>query len=330
MEHPFTTFTNILRQQVIEPIEYAVQSFDPEQPNYNPPLQEALYSKKLVPVANRTTKREAMYIAEIPSSFCRNSSTLLSINELQFFENITHIGANAFSGCTNLSTIILPHGLRYMASEVFSYCTSLHSIILPDNIELIPTNCFDECVNLSNIKIGENTKDILGYAFYNCGMEEVTIPQNIQNIFPTAFNGCKQHDRIIVHPDNATYFNDENGLLYDRREDVLVICPKGKTSENLEIKVNISTIGPYSFYGVYNVKSITIPSSVNRIDSYSFSMGGHVQTFKCLSETPPSLGSNNPFGNASGTTLYVPSQSVDTYKNNSAWNVFKEILPIEE
>ena len=330
MEHPFTTFTNILRQQVVEPIEYAVQSFDPEQPNYNPPLQEALYSQGLVPVANRTTRERAMQIIEIPPSFCRNNSALLSINELQFFENVTRIGNNAFRLCTNLSTAILPHGLRYIESEAFSNCTSLHTIILPYNIEQITTKCFEECVNLSNIKIGENTRDILGYAFYNCGMEEVTIPQNIQNIFPTAFNGCKNHDRIIVHPDNADYFNDENGLLYNKIGTVLIICPKGKTSENLEIKINISTIGPYSFYGVYNVKSITIPSSVNRIDSYSFSMGGHVQTFKCLSETPPSLGSNNPFGNASGTTLYVPSQSVDTYKNNSKWNVFKEILPIEE
>lgn len=305
MEHPFTTFTNILRQQVIEPIEYAVQSFDPEQPNYNPPLQEALYSKKLVPVADRTTKREALTITDTGINFALNNRNLTSLDEFIFFKNLEIINRYSFKLCTNLTSVTIPQKVSALYSDTFYFCSSLEVVNIPDNVRAIDDYSFGSCGNLRSVSFGSGLSYLSSMAFYNCILLE----------------------EFVVSPSNQNFYSDSNGVLYDKNMSTIVRFPSNLNIANYSIPNGVTTIGARCFNNNQHIVNLTLPSTIRTIGFNATNEFVNLQSIICPIETPPST---QTLKNMSNVTLYVPSQSVDTYKNNSAWNVFKEILPIEE
>lgn len=331
MEHPFTTFTNILRQQVIEPIEYAVQSFDPEQPNYNPPLQQALYSKKLVPVADRTTKREAKLVKSLPNEFLRGNSTIESADELRYFSNISSIGYECFHACSNLVSISLPDSITTFHSSggQFLYCINLREISLPTNLTAITPRCFEDCRMLSHVDIGENTIEILGSPFEGCAkLGNIRIPKNMSSISNSAFGfaSIAGLTRVDVDIENEYYSSDEQGALYDKKNKYLMLYPK--LSENTEYTIANGTgaILNYAFRGNAYLTKLVIPSTMTHIRRQAMAYMNSIQTLVCHATSVPYVYDTLPYS----AVLYVPSQSVDLYKNDSNWKYFKEILPIEE
>ena len=331
MEHPFTTFTNILRQQVIEPIEYAVQSFDPEQPNYNPPLQEALYSKKLVPVADRTTKREAKLVKYLPNEFLRGNSTIESADELRYFSNISSIGYGCFHACSNLVSISLPDSITtfHSSGQQFLYCINLREISLPTNLMTITRECFEECRMLSHMDIGENTIEIVGSPFEGCAkLGNIRIPKNISSISTSAFGyaSIAGLTRVDVDIENEYYSSDEQGALYDKTNKFLMLYPKLGENTEYTIADGTSAILNYAFRGNAYLTKLIIPSTMKSIGRKAMEYMNSMQTLVCHATSVPSVYDTLPYS----AVLYVPSQSMDLYKNHSKWKNFKEILPIEE
>lgn len=305
MEHPFTTFTNLLGQQVVEPIEYAVQSFDPEQPNYNPPLQQALYSKGLVPVADRTTKREALTITDTGINFALSDKNLTSLDEFIFFKNLEIINGYSFKLCTNLTSITIPEKVSALYSDTFYFCSSLEVVNIPDNVQSIGDYSFGSCHNLRSVSFGSGLSYLGSMAFYNCMLLE----------------------EFVVSPSNQNFYSDSNGVLYNKNMSTIVRFPSNLNIANYSIPNGVNTIGSRCFNKNQHIVNLTFPETIRTIELNATNEFVNLQSIICPIETPPST---QTLKNMSNVTLYVPSQSVDTYKNNSAWNVFKEILPIEE
>ncbi len=73
-------------------------------------------------------------------------------------------------------------------------------------------------------------------------------------------------------------------------------------------------------YSCSNLANITIPQNVTSI--------GHASFYRCTSLTgvtiqaitPPTLGSGVFSGTSSNLVIYVPSESLDTYKEASGWS----------
>lgn len=305
MEHPFTTFTNILRQQVNEPIVYAVQSFDSNQPNYNPPLQQALYSKGLVPVADRTTKREALNVTDTGINFSLSYKNLTSLDEFVFFKNLEIINSYSFKSCTNLTSVIIPEKVSRLSDDTFYLCQNLEVVNIPDSVEYIGDYSFGSCQKLRSVSFGSGLSTLGSMAFYNC------ISLN----------------EFVVSPSNQNFYSDNNGVLYDKNMSTIVRFPSNLNIANYSIPNGVATIGPGCFNKNQHIVNLTFPDTIRTIRSNATNEFENLQSIICPIDTPPST---QAFRNVSNVTLYVPSQSVDTYKNNSAWNVFKEILPIEE
>jgi len=57
----------------------------------------------------------------------------------------------AFSGCTNLTGIILPSGITSIGASAFSGCNSLASITLPSGITRIGASAFSGCTSLVSV-----------------------------------------------------------------------------------------------------------------------------------------------------------------------------------
>ncbi len=73
--------------------------------------------------------------------------------------------------------------------------------------------------------------------------------------------------------------------------------------------------------------SIVIPSTVTNIGDYAF-FDASLKSLTCEAATPPALGTDAFYGYVYSATLYVPGQSINTYKSTKGWKSFYKIQAI--
>ena len=111
--------------------------------------------------------------------------------------SVTTIGANAFWGRTDITSITIPAGVKSIDTTAFRGCTSLKSVTLPDTL----------------IKIG-------GYAFSGCtGLTTVTIPSGMTSIGPYVFNKCTNLTSAmipesVIHVDYWAFYECDDLEIY--------------------------------------------------------------------------------------------------------------------
>ena len=124
---------------------------------------------------------------------------------------------------------------------------------------------------LTSIKLPVNLKSIGGSAFYYCyGLTgTLTIPASLTSIGSYALYGCTGLSAYSVDATNTRY-SSSNGILLNKKQDSLFICPSAKTG-TFSIPTTVTYIGASAFdYCTGLTGSLTIPASVKTIDSYAF------------------------------------------------------------
>ena len=146
---------------------------------------------------------------------------------------VTSVGAHAFDGCSELTSVILPEGLTSVKASAFSGCTSLESITLPDSVTEVGNSAFGGCTALSQITLSESLESIGDYAFSSCtSLSSIYIPDSVTVIKGHAFAG--------------------SGL------------------ESIRMSDNIDSMGTYVFENCGQLAEITWPASMRRVPLYSF------------------------------------------------------------
>ena len=98
---------------------------------------------------------EAALVTDLEDVFCEDT-TITSFNELQYFTGLASIGECAFSGCNNLTSIILPNQVKSIDAHAFAGCSTLTSIIFPDNVTRIDIYAFLDCTSLVELHIPQS------------------------------------------------------------------------------------------------------------------------------------------------------------------------------
>ena len=111
-------------------------------------------------------------------------------NLTQFdFSNIKRIEKRAFSE-SGLQKVCLPQNIECISGWTFSKCKELRSVEWNCKCDVIPVFCFLRCSNLTQFDFS-NIKRIDRAAFYESGLKEVCLPENIECIIEGAFCRCK-------------------------------------------------------------------------------------------------------------------------------------------
>lgn len=123
-------------------------------------------------------------------------------------------------------------------------------------------------------EIKGRTVTALGYnAFFNHGIiQSVKIGKNIKEIAPEAFMFAHKLKSITVDSGNK-YFSSKDGILYNKSKTKILCYPHNKSGATFKIPSTVKTIESGAFYVNRNLKTLTIPSSVTRINDLSISGG---------------------------------------------------------
>lgn len=230
---------------------------------------------------------------------------------------VTEIGTMAFDECENLYSVTIPNSISKIGNSAFSYCYNLRSIDIPLSVTDIGKKAFYECRSLQEILIPEAITGWQDYLFYGCtSLKSIRIPEGVTSIGDCCFFNCQ-------------------------------------SLKEIDLPNTIISMGQCTFYGCKNLKSIVIPNEITnipfnclsdcvslqtvvfgeRVKKFSgeqFWNCGELQTLVCLNPIPPTCESRT-FKNISRVkvTLYVPTQSIDLYKNAPEWEGFFNIIGIE-
>ena len=192
----------------------------------------------------------------------------------------TTIGDNAFSGCTNLT-----------------------SIVIEDSVTSIGTYSFFGCSSLTSIDFGKGIKTIGNAVFYYCSsLTYIVIPDSVETIGLNAFYTCYFHIGNFINNSSATGY-PWSAIIYD-------------TIQDDGLYINGTTVVGCK----ENATNVTIPESITDIGDGAFIGCSSLNEITCLATTAPTLNVNVFIGLPSNGTLTYPCESdYSTWLEQLGW-----------
>lgn len=243
-------------------------------------------------------------------------------------EGTTVIASQAFKGCNQLTSLVLPNTVHILSgSSIFENCAMLVSVNIPEGVTALGEFTFSNCSSLKAIDLPSTLASLGSYCFGDCWMIEsitcrattppeangsslsgvnymipIYVPAGTAEIYKAAdgWSGFTDYRDII---DGCVVASGECGaegnnlmwILYC--DSVMTIrgtgamenysfnsdgqapwAEHGLEIRDIVIEEGVRTIGAYAFYnagsytnGAYNnVRSVTIPSTVTKLQNNYF------------------------------------------------------------
>lgn len=113
------------------------------------------------------------------------------ISEIVFPESLKRISAHAFANCMNLTSLKCNDGLEFIGAYAFIGCTHIQDVYLGKSLKSIKEYAFSSNNALTQITFPYGLKKIEKDAFGNSVMDEVFIPDSVNEIGIASFTGTK-------------------------------------------------------------------------------------------------------------------------------------------
>ena len=182
-------------------------------------------------------------------------------------EKVNYVGEYAFAYCSRLENVAFwsyPY-LTVLNQYAFAQCTSLQAIDLSSAGRTIPKGLCYGCTSLKKVIFPEDLIRIYDRAFYNCGFEELYLPEYIMFLDEGCISHCENLRKFYI-PDNSLVIPDAPEQFINA-EDTVHYVKEGSGIHNLLEKWNSEG---YDFKIAFT-RELTIPQS-----SYTIAVGESV------------------------------------------------------
>ena len=196
------------------------------------------------------------YIGQEAFSNCSDLTSVTIPNSVESIE------WNAFNNCYGLTSITIPNSVRFIESAAFFCCSNLTSVTLGNSVTKIGDLAFFCCSNLVSINIPESVTSIGDQAFYACHrLTSINIPRSVTNIGDDAFTICSGLTSISVEEENTVYDSRDNcnAIILTAKDELVVAC-KNTTFPN-----SVKSIAGSAF-NYLDITSFNLPKTVTKIE----------------------------------------------------------------
>ena len=239
------------------------------------------------------------------------------------------IGQAAFRDNSMLQSVTIPSSVTSIGSFAFEDCTGLTSLTLSDSVTSIGYDAFYGCTGLTDVTIGSGITSFGSYAFYGCNsltsitIDAVTPPTLGTDVFKNT-NNCPIYVPSESVQAYKTAWPQYASRIYAQVSPYALFnsMVDGSVSGAFEIPDGTLHIGPYAFYGLSGITSVTVPDSVTSIVSYAFQGCSSMASITFTSERPPVAGYEIFTETNPNLVIYVPAASVDAYKGADGWHYY--------
>ena len=212
------------------------------------------------------------------------------------------IDNNAFKGCANLKSVVVPSGVTHIGNMAFQSCSGLTSITMPNTLKSIGQQAFYRSA-LANVSIPNSVTSIGDFAFaYTSSLRSANIP----NKLTTTANSMFMNSGLasITIPSSIKTINDYT----------FADC---SNLTNITIPSNVTKIG-YSAFSRTGLTSVTVPNSVTSLGEYCFDHNGNLRSVSIgsgVTELPACI-----FASCSALTSVSLSSSLRTIRHDAFAN----------
>lgn len=256
-----------------------------------------------------------------------NSISAISVGGILYGGNIIYAEYNnavtlpSYNSNTTLKKIVLNNSsFTTLAASTFSDCTSLIEIDMP-YITRIIRNTFKRCTALTNINLS-NVQEILPGAFRSCtslsghlDISKATLIGYGESSDNGAFMGCTGITSVTI---GAVEPYDSS-----KRNAAFQYCT-GLTTATI---LGGTSTGRATFNRCTSLRTVYLPDTITEIGLYAFGYNSNL-TLYIRATTPPNI-LNYAFRSAGISAIYVPAESVETYKTASGWSTYASIIQAE-
>lgn len=113
---------------------------------------------------------------------------------------------------SDITSVTIPEGVKYINYGAFQQCTSLKNIKLPNSLVRINGSAFKECTSLSALSLGEGLKTVDREVFKGCvGLKKVALPSKLETLEYEAFADCSNLENVtfpntLTTADEAAFY----------------------------------------------------------------------------------------------------------------------------
>lgn len=195
----------------------------------------------------------------------------------------TMANSHVFETAGEHTVIYAPYSPNNLPSGLFNGCDMLTEIRIPNTIASLPPNFLRSCVSLVSLTIPDSVTSIgQNFCTYSESLTDVHIGTGLTSISRYSFGACSALTSFLV-PDNITTIEE----------------------------------GAFQTSGLTD---ITIGNGITTIGSLAFQFTS-IERLTLHASTPPSIASDT-FGELTGFNIYVPSNSVNAYKQANGWSTY--------
>ena len=232
------------------------------------------------------------------------------VRELYVDENDV-LGDYMFSGCSALTSLILPSNVTEIGNSAFVNCRGLTSMKIPSSVTNIGDCAFLNCSGLTSLVISSGVTKIGDSAFRNCsGLTSLVIPSGVTEIGFFAFRNCSGLISLVISSGviDGSAFENCSGLT------------------SLIISSGVTKIDSSAFKNCSGLTSLVIPSGVTEIGWFAFENCSGLTSIYVYAEHIYTSGLVAFEGcDKNNCKVYVPKGTYDYYIKYSDFRYFKKI-----
>lgn len=252
----------------------------------------------------------------------------MSLTEIHIPDAVTNLQTGLIAGNKGITSFTFPPNVNTMGSSVFAN-TGITELTLPASLKTLPTNVFAD-MKLKTVTLPETLTQLPGGCFLRCTeLTSVTIPEGVTTIGSSAFEGCTALTSVAI-PAKVTALNMntfkgcgiKTVVLPEGINNIPMYCFQNCPNlESIEIPDKVATINMYAFDGCSKLKNVTIGTGINMIQLYAFTKCPEMEWIYVKKTTPPTVQFNslNLEAGQDPYPVYVPDDSVESYKNSGNW-----------